>query len=113
MKTRVGFVSNSSSSSFCIIGVDDPDIAMELAKMEGLVDPDGYTPLGHGYAVGSVVNIYGYEKPYWAGIPAEELLKKMTIPKAIRHFKALIKEKFHITIPLGDIGFYYGEAGDG
>jgi hypothetical protein len=36
MKTRNGFVSNSSSSSFCIIGVEDESLLKALAKAEKL-----------------------------------------------------------------------------
>jgi hypothetical protein len=113
MKTRWGFVSNSSSSSFCIIGVEDTDLAMELAKLEGLVDDDGYISLGHGVGIGNVVCIYGGHEPYWAGIEAKPLLKKMTLPKAIKHFKKLVKDNFGFDIPLSSIDLQYGEAGDG
>ena len=36
MKTRLGFVSNSSSSSFCIIGVGGSGWVKQLAEAEGL-----------------------------------------------------------------------------
>jgi len=35
MKIRTGFVSNSSSSSFCIIGVSDNDVVFKLMKADG------------------------------------------------------------------------------
>lgn len=42
MKIRNGFVSNSSSSSFCIIGMpfDDDDLKKYIAKIENITDED-------------------------------------------------------------------------
>jgi hypothetical protein len=43
MKIRLGFVSNSSSSSFCIYGIRSDDLA-ELAKNFGITKADGESP---------------------------------------------------------------------
>jgi hypothetical protein len=45
MKIRMGFVSNSSSSSFCIIGIADKDVdALEINSVYDFEDDlDGFT----------------------------------------------------------------------
>ncbi len=111
MKIRTGFVSNSSSSSFCIIGVDDQEWIDKLASAEGKDFEEEY--FGYGCSEGEVVTFYGEESPRLAGIEAHPLLETMTIPEAKKHFQKLIKEAFKLEIPFHAIVFTFGEAGNG
>ena len=111
MKVRTGFVSNSSTSSFCIIGVHDGwktrqsgvGIIHHLAEAAGINVDDVY-----GVHEGEILDFIGSEgEIYWAGIDAEPLLQTMTIPQACQHFQDLIKNKLDIDIPLEKIHFIY------
>ena len=111
MKTRNGFVSNSSSSSFCIIGTEY--MIEEIAKKDGVKDED----FGYGMAEGKVLEYHGngFGDDYDAvsgGLNAEKLLTKMTIPQAKLHLKQLIKKKFDIDVPIEQISFEFGERGN-
>jgi len=143
MKTRTGFVSNSSSSSFCIIGTSN--WSRVLAKKEGLYKTEHYEEkvcehgrpnkktkycpqcgfefsnaedftypeLAYGSAQGKVFSYYGSEDVDYAGLDAEELLKKMTIPQACKHVQEIAEKKLGVKIPSKQLGFFYGEAGNG
>lgn len=118
MKYRSGFVSNSSSASFCIIGInDDEEMIKKILLAENLIDEDYKAEEGYydDYCLSDAktVELYGYEGddyPCYAGIDAEKLLKTMTIPEACEHVSKEIKEKLGIDIPVNKISFHYGEA---
>jgi hypothetical protein len=151
MKTHNGFVSNSSSTSFCIIGVASNPTLYKLAAAEKLhfkwdeKQPDefenirgcehkigkndlfckicgspayiqkeivvNYDDMPYGFCGGKVVDFYGNGwYPSYAGIDAQKLLDKMTIPQAKEHFRKLIKEKLNIDISPAMVGFMYGEV---
>ena len=104
MKIRTGFVSNSSSSSFCIIGTRRH--AKDIAEKAGVCDEDfGY---GQCEASGLVFIGTSIDDCTLAGIDAESLLKTMTIPEAKKHLIKLIKSKFKIDIAAAV--FEYGES---
>ena len=111
MKTRNGFVSNSSSSSFCIIGTSFK--IEEIAKKDG-VNSDSF---GHGSAEGKVLEYHGngfgddYDEVL-GGLEASHLLETMTIPKAKRYLQTMIKDKFGIEVPIDEISFEFGERGN-
>lgn len=114
MKTRIGFVSNSSSSSFCLIGVDQDKILQKLMKACGVTvnSEDGDDLCGvQDYKGVTFVGAEG--ECYWAGMEAEKLLKTMNIPQACEHVQKVIKEKLEIDIPLNKIKFHYGEITTG
>jgi len=142
MKIRNGFVSNSSSSSFCIVGVSDKtfikillekDLGFHKNKQRGCDHPERDTPycpqcgelmwvelmtvdtFGYGRDNGKFISFYG-EGPeccYNAGLDAGDLLEKMTLPEAREYFQKLVKDKYDIDIPLSSIGLRFGEAGSG
>ena len=120
MKIRTGFVSNSSSSSFCIIGTDEAKYIKQLMDAEGLSlacsyedDSEEGEYLSYGVAEGKVVNFHGSVMVSYAGVEAEPVLQKMTIPEAAKAFKELVKTKLDVDIPLSEINLHYGEAGNG
>jgi hypothetical protein len=116
MKIRNGFVSNSSSSSFCIVGIDlEPgNILYEILEIDP--EKDYY---GHGMynerADGLVVYGDGYE--YCSvGLEAEEVLKDRTLPQAYDYIKKFLAEEYNIDdniLKRNPPRLIYGEAGDG
>lgn len=97
MKVREGFVSNSSSSSFCIIGAPIEHISKDDAEKVKWKDKHG-----HADYVGEYI-----------GLNAEELLMDKTIPQASEHVQRYFKETYDIDIPLEYIGFYFDGYYDG
>jgi hypothetical protein len=122
MKIRIGFVSNSSSSSFCIIGVDNFHFIQYLAEAEGfniksyeiLNHEDRDIHLEYGILKGKVVDFFGYDYTTvkFAGIDAEKLLQTMTIPEACNEFADIIWKKFDIHLPENSINFHFGQCGE-
>ena len=116
MKIRQGFVSNSSSTSFLIVGTANPNIATKLAKA------DGCTEMGWGgYSEGKTIIFLGGEggydgytyEPDYAGISVESDLKSgKTIPELRKVFKELAAAH-GFDIPLANIDLHYGECSDG
>lgn len=104
MKIRTGFVSNSSSSSFCIIGVADYDLGRELMRKEGFtltgvdeeerVDTDSSNSCyngGNWWISGkeTILKYYGdyYEGiAYYVGVDAENFLVDRSIEQAKKEF---------------------------
>ena len=110
MKVRTGFVSNSSSSSFCIIGTDNEDLIKSLALAVGLEkDEEGYYPLCFGGDTIEILTFIGsYHDIRYVGMDAEPLLKTMTIPEAKEHVAKLITEKYGIKVTPGNLRLEYG-----
>jgi hypothetical protein len=144
MKRRCGFVSNSSSSSFCIVGVSDECLVKALYEKEvaacvkmvrgcqhkvsksskAKFCPECGTEmwvkedidageLSHGQWSGKHLSFHGNDEPYYAGLEAEPLLEKMTIPEAKKAFAELCKKHFNLTIPADKVRLRYGECGEG
>jgi hypothetical protein len=116
MKVRTGFVSNSSSSSFAIIGVDDEGITKEVIRSYGFnagdeySDEDWFCDAGWGGTAEHDGWLFaGYsDGPNKVGMKAEELLQIMTIPQACELVKAKLKERG--VGNYAKVEFLYGEA---
>jgi hypothetical protein len=118
MKIRMGFVANSSSTSFAIIGTDNDSVIYDLLETiegvtAGIEDWLEDLDYGHGelYSQDADIRYYGSsEEMYYVGIPAEILLETMTIPQAIKYFKNYINDNYGIDIPIGEIKFITEEC---
>lgn len=111
MKIRSGFVSNSSSSSFLIVGVDDNKLigkiikAMKLKRKEikedmcfGTCDVDGIQFLGS-----DDIDYVGTEL-------TEEIMNDKTLMTLKREFAYDLKQKYDLLIPIEKVGLHYGEV---
>jgi len=115
MKVRSGFVSNSSSSSFIIIGVSDDTLMEQIAVEDGKFSDGEYKNIECGYGVdsGKVINYYGYwGEPQYIGIDIAKKLENQILPELRKEFKDKIKKEFNLNIPLSKIKLYYGEVGE-
>lgn len=116
MKYRPGFVSNSSSSSFVIVGVSDDDIMKEIAKKDGKFLDGEYQDIDCGYGIDDscAIDYYGsYEEPYYMGIDISKKLEEKILPELKKEFQQKVKEEYGIDVPLDKIKLHYGEVGDG
>ena len=115
MKMRSGFVSNSSSTSFCVIGTSSKEYVNRLADAEGfLFDASNWNLLSWGQAEGKVITFYGSDhEAYVAGIDATKVLAHRSIAEARKWFQLEIGTLLGVNIPLNEIDLYYGEAGSG
>jgi len=111
MKIRNGFVSNSSSSSFLIVGIDDNKLinevikAMKLKRKEikedmcfGTCDVDGIQFLGS-----DDINYVGTEL-------TEEIMNDKTLMELKKEFINDLKQRYDLQIPIEKIGLHYGEV---
>ena len=112
MKTRMGFVSNSSSSSFCIIGSSTDRVINKLLKAHEIkLDSDDYEESVCGVKdVGDLQFIGAEGSCYHVGMDAEKLLETMTIPQACEYVRKAIKDKYEVD---GSFKFIYGEISTG
>jgi len=120
MKTRLGFVSNSSSSSFICIGTEDDALIKKLLKAEGIKKEKGedYYETSYGQIEGKTVTFCGngYEGDFQcAGVVDDELesiLEDHSLRETRTIVKNLIKEGTGVEIPDDKIVFIHDEASD-
>jgi len=116
MKIRTSFVSNSSSSSFVIIGVSDDTIMKQIADKDGKFLDGEYQDVECSYGVDSsgTLNYYGsWGEPYYIGVDISKQLEEKILPELREKKKKKVKEEYNLDIPTHLIKLHYGEVGDG
>ena len=113
MKTRIGFVSNSSSTSFLIVGICDPGLATRMAKA------DDCKEMGDcGYSLGKTLVFLGGEGG-WNGYPYEPIFVGIDDIEAKLETRSLIDiktefvslaRKLGFNIPIEAVSMHYGEV---
>ena len=112
MKIRTGFVSNSSSSSFCVIGVRSDNKKNLLNKLQLDLEKDY---LGHGCYSSRDTNLSIYGDGYdfaIIGFEAQTALEGQTLKEVKKQFSDYMKTKYHLCIPPDSVQFLYGETGN-
>jgi len=116
MKIRMGFVSNSSSSSFMCLGIERKTLIQELLAVEKLKkDEDGnYTNSGSGVLEGKVINFYKrgdyFKAAGFDDTKTKKILEKMTLREARKEFTSIIEKKLKIKINESEVDLFSGEA---
>jgi hypothetical protein len=111
MKIRTGFVSNSSSSSFCILGVTSGDIAQQIdvvkffnSNDEEDFDDDWYERSEElGFDIHSGIDTY-YED-YCLGTSIENIDEHVSIIIQKKLLADKLNEKFGTKFEINDIRF--------
>lgn len=115
MKVRVGFVSNSSSSSFLIVGTQDSSIIKAVAQKLGKYDlaNNKFTvECSYGYKTTEHFNFYGGYDPEYLGLDVSKKIKTKPYSELVKEFQDTLKKNYDIEIHASDIDLHFGECGD-
>ena len=111
MKIRDGFVSNSSSSSFLIIGTSNERLIDILIEAVGMTREEILEEINFGGYETDGITFIGSEEIYHAGKELNESdMDKLPLLILKQKFSKELKEKYNIDIPIKDIGLFYGES---
>jgi hypothetical protein len=129
MKIRTDFVTNSSSSSYLVIGVTDEKLIEQLFKKlwskEKMDDYDGDQKFSPSYGCQMLkknyvaIGTWEEEFPYVIGkllgegehTFKESILETMTLPQAKESIAEQMTEDTKIEIKPSDLKLWFGEAG--
>lgn len=122
MKIRLDFVTNSSSSSFLIVGVEDEGTIKKLLDAENIKtdnhrddDDDDYDEYHNGFVSGKVLDYYGMNNYlYYAGLKEDVsiMAETMTLKDMRRKFIETVYEHLNIEINEDKVDFVFGEYGN-
>jgi len=116
MKIRTGLVSNSSSSSFMIVGVKRNFDDLIEALCPGIWDDDSYLYY-EGYGTwkspSEVISIYGGDEPQYIGIDAAKAFVAGETFQGLRSLFIQEAKKYGVDIPENKVDLHYGECGNG
>jgi hypothetical protein len=121
MKIRAGFVANSSTSSYLLIGVEDNRLIEAFMEAQNITfygvewdNKKGVLDLEMVYGIGDCngITYAGSDGiPFAVGIDAESILENVNIREARIEFQKIAKQ-WGIDIPISRIKLLYGEAGN-
>lgn len=108
MRIRQGFVSNSSSTSFCIVG-------LEIGRDDRLCDLlgiEGYASYGQYEIIDTnLVAFDQYDDNVLIGMDAKKLLENRSIKEGIEKVRKYIEYRYNVDLRSDEIDLLYGEAG--
>lgn len=118
MKIRQGFISNSSSSSFVIVGITDNPENLELIKklveIEKVKD-EGFGGCNEGKEFLYLGGEHYYDDkepyvPYYVGINVEDKLEDRTVADLRLEFIAKVKAMTEVELSPKDVQLHFGEV---
>jgi hypothetical protein len=114
MKIRYGFVSNSSSSSFLIVGTTNAPLIDKIIKAKDLTREEIEQEMSFGMYYADDLEFLGCDGIDYVGIElSEDELDFKPLITIKQELAEKIKQKYNVVIPLDKIGMYYGEVSSG